>query len=361
MIKRIFSKKSGFTLVEIVVSFAVFAIMAAAIMQILNLVAYERSENAEFLASLERQEKMLAANEKQEFKKKVGEVVLNFNDKKTNIDYDMKAANGAEDGIGEGLTYFVSQKSQDSNESLTQPGGSGGEKGGDQGQLSNIDARITGSTKFDYIKVMEVKKATDYSGEGVCYYLKVSAQGLTMSKQESMYAQFKLNFFSTETANETDTYTDASNKTYNRITYLPADIVDAGYINSDDFSWGTHVSVVKDRHSSSGDSTENPLQVTKTGSNTIRIGAPYSTTTNNGFDFSTVQTAKIYVVFKDDPNLTVSSFGNNGVSVSDGVIFKHFPIYNEVYDANGKFQYTSKTGKTSNYIYGAKMYDRKYQ
>ncbi len=361
MIKRIFSKKSGFTLVEIVVAFAVFAIMAAAIMQILNLVAYERSENAEFLASLERQEKMLAANEKQEFTKKVGEVVLDINGNKTTIDYDMKAANGAEDGIGEGLTYFVSEKSQDTNESLVQPGGSGGEKGGDQGQLSNIDARITGSTKFDYIKVMEVKKATDYSGEGVCYYLKVAACGLTMSKQESMYAQFKLNFFSSETTTETDQYTDASNKTYSRITYLPADIVDAGYINSDDFNWATHVSVVKDRNSSSGDSSQNPLQVTKTGSNTIRIGAPYTTSSNNGFDFSTVQTAKIYVVFKDDPNLTTSSFGNNGVNVSDGVLFKHFPIYNEKYDANGKFQYTSTTGKTSNYIYGAKMYDRKYQ
>lgn len=358
--KRIFSKKSGFTLVEIVVAFAVFAIMAAAIMQILNLVSYERSENAEFMASLEEQERLLAINEKKDFQKKVGEVVLNFDGKEpTKIDYDMKAANGAEDGVGGGLTYFVSQKSN----VAVEPGGSGGSggsggKGGSQGQLSNIDARITGSTKFDYIKILDVKKASDYSGEGVCYYLNIEALGLTMTENESMYAQFKLNFFSTEKASDTEQNVDASNKTYTRVEYLPATIIDAGYINTPN-TWGSHVSVVKERHTSSGDSG-NPLQLTKTGTNTLRLGAPYSTSSTNKFDFSETQTAKIYVVFDKDPNLSVSSFGANGVGVSDGTIFKHFPIYNEVYDSNGKFQYTSKTDKTSNYIYGAKMYDRKY-
>ena len=46
--KRLFSKKSGFTLVEIIVAFAVFSIMASMIIQILNLTVSHQQSNRAF-------------------------------------------------------------------------------------------------------------------------------------------------------------------------------------------------------------------------------------------------------------------------------------------------------------------------
>ena len=62
MMKKIFSKRSGFTLVEIVVAFAVFAIMAAMILQILNIVMYEKQSNADFAHQMETQEMLIVRN-----------------------------------------------------------------------------------------------------------------------------------------------------------------------------------------------------------------------------------------------------------------------------------------------------------
>lgn len=360
LIKRIFSKKSGFTLVEIVVAFAVFAIMAAAIMQILNLVSYEKSENAKFLDMLEKQEAKLAADGKQEYKATDGKVELNFKDKKTpdTIDYDMKAANGDEEGVGDGLVYFVSKQSTEGGD-LTETGGSG-DKAGEQGQMSAVDARITGSPNLDYIVIDEIKKAgAEYTGEGVCYYIQMHAFASKMTDEEVKYAQFRLNFFSTKTTVATTEYTDTSGKVYTRVEPIAANIIDAGYVNIDKDqtpnNWSDCVSVVKDRNISSGDTKNSPFCVSKTSDNTLRISSPYVKDTNpvkfNGQKF------RIYVVFEEDPNLTFASFGHNGKTTGK---YNPCPIYKEEYNSDGTCTY-NESGKTSNYIYGANMYKRNYK
>lgn len=365
MIKRIFSKKSGFTLVEIVVAFAVFAIMAAAIMQILNVVSYEKSENAKFIDELAQQEENLAANGKKEFVKQDGEVVLNIKDaSQSKIAYDMRAANGDEEGVGNGLVYFVSKDSQSSSPSPSSGGGSSSNKGGEQGQLGSVDARITGTPKFDTIvfdKIEGVKipetEADPQLKNGVCYFIKMHASAQFMTEDEAKYAMFKLNFFSTETVSETENREDTdSKKTYQREVPLAANIVDAGYINADNFDWAKKVSVVKERNISSG-YDKNPFYVTKTSGNTLRISAPYEKADKDKNVTFNNQEFCFYVVFDKDPNLSYASFGYNGKTSGK---FEPCPIYKETYNSDGTCKYEKDGDKTSNFIYGAYMYKRKY-
>jgi len=355
LIKRIFSKKSGFTLVEIVVAFAVFALMAAAIMQILTFVSPERSANVRFMESLEQQEEYLAANGKKEFEKQDGEVVLNIkgNDNPSKIAYNMKAANGDAEGVGGGLVYFVSKDSQGGESPST--GGGSSNKGGEQGQLGTVDARITGTPKFDTIAFDKVEKATDYEGPGVCYYFQMHANAPFMTNDEAKYAMFKLNFFSTDTVSETEERDDAgSKKTYTRETPMEAYIIDAGYINSDTLSWSYAKSVVLEKNYSSG-SDKSPYCITKTGDNTLRISSPY--VNDGGTQLFNNRKFSFYVVFDKDPNLTRTSFGHN--AQSNGV-YRACPIYKETYTSDGNCKY-EESGKTSNYIYGAYMYKRNYK
>lgn len=366
MIKRIFSNKSGFTLVEIVVAFAIFAVMAAAIMQIMMFVSREKSDNAKFLEMLEAQEEMLAANGREEFKDEDGKLTLNFKDKTANeISYDMKAANRAEDGIGDGLIYFVSKESTGNGSSGQSGSGSGSGSGsadqsGEQGQMSAVDARITGSTKFDVIRIEEIKKAgEEYTGPGVCYYIQLYAgASSSMTEDEQKYAQFRLNFFKSNSHDTTPQYTDESGKTYTREEHDKAYIIDAGYVNCsslDSVDWGNCKSVVKEKNYDSGDSDNNPFCVVKTNDNTLRISSPY--TSSGGTVKFNRQSFRIYVVFEEDPNLSFASFGQNGKSNG---IFNACPIWKETYNTDGTCKY-EESGKTSNYIYGAYMYKRNYK
>ena len=360
MIKKILSKKSGFTLVEIVVAFAIFAIMASMIMQILVLVSSEKSENAKFMETLAAQEEKLAADGKQKFTTQDGEVVLNFKDTSTpkKIAYDMKAANGDEEGIGDGLTYFVSKNSQeDSADQLTQPSDSN--KGGEQGQMSAVDARITGSPKFKEIKIKTVQKAgEEYTGPGVCYLIELYALAdPSMTSAEEPYAQFRLNFFTSEPFTATREYEDPdTHRVYTREEYPEATIIDAGYVNGSTLKWGTNCkSVVLERNIESGDYSYSPYYVAKTAPNTLRISSPYK---NEGSSKRFVgDSFKIYVVFETDPNLTVDSFGHN----SSGGSYTNFPMYLETYNSDGTCKYEQDGDKYSNYIYGAYMYKRVYK
>lgn len=358
MFKRIFSKKSGFTLVEIVVAFAVFALMASAIMQIMTLISSEKSENARFMASLEAQEEKLAADGKQEYADEDGQIVLNFGDKTEPISYDMRAANGDEEGVGEGLIYFVAKPPEDGGKPSTPGANNPDSKGGDQGQMSAVDARITGSRNFDVIRIEDIKM--EKIGSYFCYYIQLYAGASSaMTEDEQKYAQFRLNFFSKETYDEGAEYTDDSGKTYTRIKNEKAYIVDAGYVNSNSLNvsdlQSKCKSVVMEKNYESGDSTNSPFCVAKTNDNTLRISSPY---VNSGGSVKfNRQSFRIYVVFAEDPELTVASFGHNGTS--NGT-FTPCPIYKETYKSDGTCKYET-TGKNSNYIYGANMYKRNYK
>lgn len=353
--KRIFSKKSGFTLVEIVVAFAVFAIMATTIMQIMSLVATQKSENAKFLAELEAQEEILAANGKKEYSAEDGQITLDFNGKTESFGYDMKAANGDDDLLDFGLAYFVSEEDEGGASGGIGGGGSTNSEAGSQGMMGTLDARITGSRNFDVIRIEDIKKEVD--GSKVIYYIQLYAGASSaMTEEDCKYAQFRLNFFTDKTTDEGKEYTDDSGKKFTRKVPDRAYILDAGYVNcgslSDSDLKSKCKSVVKEKNYSSGDSTNSPFCVAKTGDNTLRISSPY---VNSGGSVKfNRQSFRIYVVFdKDnDPNLSTTSFGHN--ATSNGT-YKSCPVYKETYNSDGTCKY-EETGKYSNYIYGAYMY-----
>lgn len=166
--KKLFSKKSGFTLVEIIIAFAVFSIMAAMIAQVLNLTINRQTDNRKYEESLQDQKENLIAKGKDKTydndKNKDGTLKLNFTDKdgKTmpmELDYQLRSADGT---VGEvdGLNYFVGKLSYDGQNGEVKyiPGENNSNETdlsnlGGSSQMSRFDTRITGTKGINSVKV----------------------------------------------------------------------------------------------------------------------------------------------------------------------------------------------------------------
>lgn len=166
--KKIFSKKSGFTLVEIIIAFAVFSIMATMIAQVLNLTINRQTDNRKYEENLQDQKEDLIAKVKDktydETKDSDGTLKLQFKDKDGNampmeLDYQLRAADGT---VGEvdGLNYFVGKLSYDSqNGEVTYIPGENNSSDtdlsnlGGSSQMSRFDTRITGTKGINSVKV----------------------------------------------------------------------------------------------------------------------------------------------------------------------------------------------------------------
>lgn len=169
--KRLFSKKSGFTLVEIVIAFAVFAIMAAMILQILELTIKRRTANDKLEAQMKEQEQQLIARPKDNMydstKGDDGKLVLNFKDQDGNpipmeLFYQLHAADGT---VGEaaGINYLVGNityaEGVDGSEYI--PPETGGDADdplspsdvGGATQMSRFDTRITGTKGISSVTI----------------------------------------------------------------------------------------------------------------------------------------------------------------------------------------------------------------
>ncbi len=183
MKKRIF-KKSGFTLVEIVVAFAVFAVMAAMIVQILNLAINRRQRNMDYSKSLQQQEQTLIAKGKDlnfdSAHGTDGTLDLKFNGltDTMHINYQLKNANG-EAGGTDGVNYIVGELDYNGPEGgieTTTSGGtnSGGNGGIGTGAVTNrFDTRITGTKGISGLSIDVENDASDPSK----YKLKVNIDG----------------------------------------------------------------------------------------------------------------------------------------------------------------------------------------
>lgn len=168
--KKIFSKKSGFTLVEIVIAFAVFAIMAAMILQILELTIKRRTANDKFEKTMQYQEQLLVAKPKDytydATKGDDGKLTLNFKDQDGNpipmeLFYQLHSASG-EIGDASGINYLVGNiayaEGVDGSEYI--PPESGDEDDpldpndlGGASQMSRFDTRITGTKGISSVVV----------------------------------------------------------------------------------------------------------------------------------------------------------------------------------------------------------------
>ncbi|MDE6733508.1 MAG: prepilin-type N-terminal cleavage/methylation domain-containing protein, partial [Oscillospiraceae bacterium] len=159
--KRLFSKRSGFTLVEIIIAFAIFAIMATMIVQVLNLMVQRKVRNRRFEDNLAVQEEQFIARAKNmSYNKSAdadGQLTFQFKDKDDSaltvdpIDFQLKNwdPDNAKNGInyfagdyeyvlaGEGSDYFGDEDGDGDDDDGSSVGGST--------QMSRFDTRLTGT------------------------------------------------------------------------------------------------------------------------------------------------------------------------------------------------------------------------
>lgn len=205
--KRIFSKKSGFTLVEIVVAFAIFSIMAAMLVQVLNLTVNRQAENQKYEAWIMDQGKKLATTDKDlEYKPDEknsdgnandGNITLNFVDDAGNplftdedgnpvwkLPYQTVSADGTLHDPS-GLNYFVGDITYAEGGETTEKDKADDEDGKDEAdmggssQMSRFDTRITGTKGVSSVKVRYESlggNATD--GYEYKFYVTVSDSGV---------------------------------------------------------------------------------------------------------------------------------------------------------------------------------------
>ncbi len=373
MFKRLFSKKSGFTLVEIIVAFAVFAIMSTTIMQMLAMISRQRASNIKYAQEVDNQEKYLVTHDKATFdpsRTPDGKIELDFGEGgKFSADYQMNGTN--DDGSVDGLRYFVSKEAErtDVGGSTTPPPADEGDGDDDAGaQTDRVRARITGTSGFDFISIDRIEKSvgkqvssskqsywecekchthynSQYEGYNVCpaqpaghgnwandnicntflkykeetitteseetyyiYYFEVSAQtGSSVSSKEYPYANYRIYFY------------DASGN--------PCEIVYANYLNVTTLSGAESLSSDAkssiDLYSSTLKNSphqDNPYTAAIVSNNGIRIGSPFS---SDGVKFESGKKTRFEVAFLTDPQLDVTSFGENGDVMGDGSCVYH--------------------------------------
>ncbi len=174
--KKLFSSKSGFSLIEIIIAFAIFAIMAAMVSSIMSLALYQRSANMEFADDVEAQKDQYAKIEKDlKYGTKSGTMTLNFGAKSYSLDYSDKTVvevEGASTGK-EGINYFVGNADYKKKAGST-PGSKDTPKDSNS-LIDQIDSYIYGSPDFDWIRVddfrpadaSEISKAEDAIGYSI--------------------------------------------------------------------------------------------------------------------------------------------------------------------------------------------------
>lgn len=372
--KRIFSKKSGFTLIEIVVAFAIFAIMSTMILSMIRLTVEAQKSNNEFADSLEEQTGYLAYHyvadsEKYdpdatspdgtfqlEFFDGAGKSVSNISmDYATRTSVQLDAEGNANTNMNEGINYFVGNVDYTDANNIQNGGGSGtGDviPGLGNSQAARYDTRISGSRNIEDITIYSVENKTtaeDAAAGHSRYVITCSATARakngttgTVPKEDVPYLQYRLRFC-VSTPKDVDVAA-ADGKTYTYKMYDDAKIVDCGYAKGDTYYPYTT--------SYSTDVIGSIYTVTPTSNSVVRIGIPYDkkddATYANGFQSSKFVT--FYVVFDGDPKITMDSFGSKFTESGTSKVFTAFPIY----DDKG----VEKPGEFNHNIYGAFLYQK---
>lgn len=174
--KRLLSKRSGFTLAEIIIAFAIFAIMASMIVQVMNLMVKQKMRNKQFEDKLATQEQAFIARAKDMSYNEAGEVdgqiELKFKDKDNNdlsvdpIDFQLK--NWDPENYKDGINYFVGNYDYDVDYSGSEYSGEGDPNGdgtnpediGGSTVMSRFDTRITGTKGIRSVKVVVNESGT---------------------------------------------------------------------------------------------------------------------------------------------------------------------------------------------------------
>lgn len=358
--KRLFSNKSGFSLAEIIVAIAVFAVMMAMIMQMLRLSIDQRNANYKFAEDLQEQQDALVINGKDttslpEGTTFDGQVKLSFkkdptDDSETplniNMDYVVKQANSEAEDVNEGLNYFVG----DFDYSADGVGGGSGSGGsGGLGQSARYDTRLTGTKGMKDITISVQKNPTLPAGVTLgsgqtAYKITVSADSSDMIADDIPDSQLRMYFYSTtkwksqkvevkeKVVDEDGVETEQVVDTYYKKVYDKAKI--AKFIPDDGNLYkATQIS-------------DYGAKITTA----LSGGGAVSTGFNPSKDTSFI------VIFNGDPEITANSFGGN----SGGVYNKSNVYAIEKNPTTGKYESVQKFGKQHENIYGSYQYEISY-
>ena len=325
---KFFSKRSGFTLVEIVVAFAVFSIMAAMLVSLAGLAVRQRQSNNNLSRDLSNQQAYLAEHER--------ETLYNAADYGGTFEFDFggglnapplnySVVRASDDATSEGgIRYFVADANVNNK---PVPGGDDGD--GDGGSLvlaEKVDSRLYGSSNFEYIRVQNVNKVTDPSvlsdlgvpSDSSMYTLDVYAvdNDAAIRKEDTRLARnYKMRF-------ESDIL-DCG--------YVGSSILDCGYVgSSSNYISYQNATFGSDGKVSGGGS--NQFEILPCSGDTVRVSIPHgiiskyfeSGSINDSDCFSGVE-SKFYVVLKGDVALTESSFGSN-VTLNEFGQHVYYPV-----------------------------------
>ena len=298
--KRLFSKKSGFSLVEILVAFMVFAIMATLLVQVLNLTINRRTENQNYERYLLDQEKTLVSKgQKWEFDSTAnidGALDLKFKDQELNdmpmsLNYQLRTVDGTVNDKS-GLNYFVgdivyaegldkTESSDDENDGDDDDVAAGGSS-----QMSRFDTRLTGTKGVTKVVV----KATPGNESKTIYNFSVTVYDSGVNSLIKNHSQVTLFF-------------------------------------GEDKSGGTPFTVVSVNNGEK--STEKIKYVKACGENGVNVHCPDD---HQGFNGRTTT-----FTIKFEAPVTNLGFGDNGTGVlSDGITYTPYNGYSNIFGAYEK-------------------------
>ena len=288
--KRLFSKKSGFTVVEIVMAFLIFAIMAGMILAVLRLAVEQRRSNNEFANDLDSQTERLVQNDKDKKSSAYddGTITLDVGGK-TIAAVDYATAGVTDGGTEDGINYFIGKYNDTKGAELTDDDMDGDGKAVNK----RVDSRIYGSTAFKEIRMYKITRDSSYTGTGVRYTIECSAKNAKKLKNDG-----------TETSENAFNAELMPYRQY--ILFFPnQNIREAGYVE------GT---IYKNAKTASAPLNQNRYSVRNVGKSSILISISKSPKESGDEDFLEYNHTKLYVVFDSDPGILPT-----GVDTTDGM------------------------------------------
>lgn len=192
--KKLRSKR-GFTIIETLVAFVIFAIMAGMVSMILAQVNQVRQQNTDIKEEIENQKEVYyLKDQKYEYKAadKKGEISLNFNglSNPVKVDYNIGDPNAEDDPNLIALQYFVGN--------VTYKMGNGkkddnDEDGNTPGSVTNrLDTRVYGTSGVNQVTA-KITRDTSYTGTGYRYFMK-SMASYTGIDEQKWFAQYRFIF-----------------------------------------------------------------------------------------------------------------------------------------------------------------------
>lgn len=190
MLQKLKSKR-GFTIVEVMVAFVIFAIMAGMVTMIVNQAILQKRHNKEVAAQLTEQENKYYLNTQDyTYTTSDGKLRLNFTGgSAVDIDYEYGDPNGDDADVELRLKYLIGKYGLLTKSSSGSSGG--GSSAGGSSVMSRLDSRIYGTAKIDSVSLKaESRGAVD---GGYLYLFKVTPSAPDLEgTQYEYHAQVKI-------------------------------------------------------------------------------------------------------------------------------------------------------------------------